>query len=65
MNTQSDDHTYLSSSQIANRAILFVFFLYIVWIGAWLLEQTLARHMDYLTTDQGQFMYWLTMRLLL
>jgi membrane protease YdiL (CAAX protease family) len=65
MNIQSDDHDYPSSSQIANRAILFVFFLYIAWIGAWLLEQTLAHYVEYLSTDQGQFVYFLTMKLLL
>lgn len=65
MNNESTNQTYRSSSQIANHAILFVFFLYVMWIGAWLLEQTLAQNVDYVATDQGQFMYWVAMKILL
>jgi membrane protease YdiL (CAAX protease family) len=53
------------SLHIAQRAVIFVCFLYIVWIGAWLLEQALERNIGYMTTGQGQFIYWLIMKILL
>jgi uncharacterized protein len=54
-----------SSKQIVQLVLIFVFFLYIAWIGAWLLEQILEQHLDSMTTSQGQFMYWLVMKLLI
>jgi membrane protease YdiL (CAAX protease family) len=53
------------SLQIAWLAIIFVFLLYIAWIGAWLFEQILEINFNYMATSQGQFVYWLVMKLIL
>jgi uncharacterized protein len=54
-----------SSLQTVRAAILFVFLLYLAWIGAWLLEQTLEDTVSVINTSQGQFVYWLVMKLML
>jgi len=54
-----------SSLKIVRLAVIFVFLLYLAWIGAWLLEQTLELNFGYMTTSQGQFVYWSVMKLLL
>jgi len=43
----------------------FVAALYLAWIAAWLLELSLARHIGWLTSDAGGFVYWTTMKIVL
>lgn len=53
-----------SSLQIVRLAIIFIFLLYIVWIGAWFLERILEQNVSYMTTSQGKFVFWLSMRVI-
>jgi len=46
------------------RTLCFVGFLYVAWIGAWLLERTLEPSTGLLTTASGRFAYWTFMKLL-
>ncbi|HKV39849.1 MAG TPA: CPBP family intramembrane glutamic endopeptidase [Blastocatellia bacterium] len=52
-----------SSSQAALKAVGFAFTLYVVWIGAWLFDFQLERHIAWINTDAGQAIYWLIMKL--
>lgn len=47
------------------RTLCFVGFLYLAWIGAWLLERTLEPTVALLATSGGRFTYWTIMKLLL
>ncbi|MBZ5553886.1 MAG: CPBP family intramembrane metalloprotease [Acidobacteriia bacterium] len=44
---------------------LYVVFLYVAWVLAWLLERALERRSGWITTSGGQFGYWFVMKLLL
>lgn len=44
---------------------MFAVLLYLAWIGAWMLEQTLEARCAWMTTSGGRFAYWLAMKLLL
>ena len=54
-----------SPSQIVRAAFVFLLFLFLAWIGAWVLEQALEPSVAFISTSQGQFLYWLGMKLLL
>jgi membrane protease YdiL (CAAX protease family) len=51
------------STHIGRWTLGFVAALYVAWIGAWLLEEALAPHLDWIRTDAGQFTYWTAMKL--
>jgi membrane protease YdiL (CAAX protease family) len=53
------------SQQNYRRTLYFVLFLYIVWIGAWLLERALEPEIGWINTNGGQFTYWTIMTVLL
>ena len=59
--------TTVSKESLNNyrRTLYFVLFLYIVWIGAWLLERALEPEIGWITTNGGQFTYWTIMTVLL
>jgi membrane protease YdiL (CAAX protease family) len=42
-----------------------VFAVYVAWIGAWLLKETLDHHVAWVTSSGGAFAYWTAMKLLL
>ena len=44
---------------------VFLVFLFVFWIGAWLLEQWLVSSYGFLSTSSSQFFYWLVMKLVL
>jgi membrane protease YdiL (CAAX protease family) len=54
-----------SSSRVIPWTFGFVAALYSAWIGAWILEQTLESHVDWIRTDAGQFAYWTAMKVAL
>ena len=54
-----------SPSSAAARALAFALFLYVAWIGAWLLERFLEAHVVWMTASTGRSGYWLVMKLLL
>ena len=57
-------HSQTESSLHTTQIVLvFVIVLYISWIGAWLLEQTLEHTCGWMTTSQGRFFYWLCMKI--
>lgn len=47
------------------QTLAFVAVLYFTWIAAWMLERYLEQHNPWLTTADGQFVYWTTMKLIL
>lgn len=49
----------------STHALIFFCFLYVAWIGAWLLERSLESHVVWMTTSGGRSLYWLVMKLLL
>ena len=53
------------SSQIIAWTFGYVAVLYAAWTGAWLLEKALEPKLAWITTDAGQFGYWLAMKLLI
>ncbi len=54
-----------SSSLVAASALVFVCVLYIAWVGAWVLEQSLESHVVWMNSSGGRSVYWLMMKLLL
>jgi uncharacterized protein len=54
-----------TSSPIVSWTFLFVCFLYITWIGAWLLEQAIESQGVWLVTSGSRSIYWLLMKLLI
>ena len=53
------------SLKITQIVILFVFFLYISWIGAWFLEKILEQYTSWMNTSQSGFFYWLFMKIII
>lgn len=60
--SQRDCHA-CSTSLVAT--VVFVSFLYVAWIGAWLLERWLERRVGCLGTIGERSAYWLAMKLLI
>jgi membrane protease YdiL (CAAX protease family) len=54
-----------TSHHALGRTLCFVCFLYLAWIGAWMLERTLEQSVASMGTDGGRFAYWTVMKLLL
>jgi len=44
----------ISSKQMTRMVIVFIFFLYITWIGAWLLERAIESHSTLLLTSMSR-----------
>lgn len=55
----------MSPSWVAAIAVGFAVCLYVVWIGAWLLERWLEAHVDWMATSGARSGYWLIMKLVL
>ena len=54
-----------SPSQTVLAVFVFLVFLFLTWMGAWVLERAIEPSVVFISTSQGQFLYWLGMRLLL
>jgi len=54
-----------SSRKIAPITIFSILLIYVAWIGAWIIEQTIESHSVLLSTSRSRFFYWLGMKLLL
>lgn len=51
--------------RIVVRTVALVAAIYVAWIGAWLLKESLDKHTAWSMTQAGGFAYWTAMKLLL
>jgi len=54
-----------SSRKIVRITIFSILLIYVAWIGAWIIEQTIEFHSVLLSTSMSRFFYWLGMKLVL
>lgn len=54
-----------SSRKIVRITIFSILLIYVAWIGAWVIEQTIESHSVLLSTSMSRFFYWSGMKLLL
>ena len=54
-----------SSRKIVRITIFSILLIYVAWIGAWIIEQTIESHSVLLSTSMSRFFYWLGMKLVL
>ena len=54
-----------SSRKIARVTIFSILLIYVAWIGAWIIEQTIESHSVLLSTSMSRFFYWLGMKLVI
>ncbi len=59
------EYSILKSTSIVKITMIYIFVLYIAWIGAWLLERWLSQQFNLLQSIMAQSIYWLLMKLLL
>jgi uncharacterized protein len=52
-------------SRIAVWTTALVIAIYVAWIGAWMLKQSLEQHTAWAATEPGGFVYWTAMKVLL
>jgi membrane protease YdiL (CAAX protease family) len=52
-------------SRIAVWTTALVIAIYVAWIGAWMLKQSLDQHTAWAATEPGGFVYWTAMKVLL
>jgi uncharacterized protein len=53
------------AEHIATLTVIYVFALYVVWIGVWLIERKIENRFDFLDSAMSKSIFWLMMKLLL
>lgn len=62
---EKSDLKSCSVHYLAACAVVYVALLYVAWVGAWLLARHLELHVEWMTTTEGRFTYWLIAKALL